>query len=54
MKHFIDEEYDSLKEYETNTFNRSCYTEDYDDIPIIHYEPDPDDWHEETIKHFQD
>lgn len=56
MKHFIDDEYDSLKEYETNLLN---HADDYKDgdyygKPIIHYEPDPDDWHEETIKHFQD
>ena len=53
MKHFIDEEYDSLKEYETNITNH-YENNDYYDKSIIHYEPYPDDWYEGTIKHFQD
>ncbi len=40
MKHFQDEEYDSMKEYETNLLN---HADDYKDgdyygNPIIHYE----------------
>ena len=53
MKHFIDEEYDSLKEYETNITNH-FENKDYYDKSIIHYEPYSDDWYEGTIKHFQD
>ena len=45
MKHFVDDEYDSLKEYETNLLNHADdYKDgDYYDRPIIHYEPNPDD-----------
>ena len=56
MKHFQDEGYDSMKEYETNLLNHADdYKDgDYYDKPIIHYEQYPDDWYEGTMKHFQD
>lgn len=36
MKHFIDEEYDSLKEYECSIMHHDDEYNDYYDKPIIH------------------
>jgi hypothetical protein len=56
MKHFIDEDYDSTEEYESNLLHHADdYKDgDYYDKPIINFEQYPDDWYEGTIIHFKD
>lgn len=56
MKHFQDENYDALKDYE---FGIAHHEENHNkneyEKPIgVHYEEYPDDWYEGTIHHFQD
>lgn len=58
MKHFSDDSCNKLPEYDRPTiYNERDWDsmKDYEmNIGGPHYEQDPDDWYEETIKHFQD
>lgn len=56
MKHFSDEGCNKLPEYDRPTIFYENYSmKDYEtNIGGPHCESDPDDWYEETIKHFND
>lgn len=57
MKHFQDEEYDSMKDYEFNTMShmRDEDKDDYDGSLVFrHWYEDKDDYESGQIKHFQE
>ena len=56
MKHFSDDSCNKQPEYDYSLFHRyNDEKENYYDKPIgVHFEPNPEDWYESTIKHFQD
>ena len=58
MKHFQDEEYDSMKDYEFNTMSHmkdEDKEDDYDGSLVFrHWHEDKDDYESGQIKHFQE
>lgn len=59
MKHFADEEYDSMKDYEFNIMSHMIdedKEDDYDGSLVFSHwhEDDNNDNYESAIKHFQD
>ena len=56
MKHFSDDGCNTQPEYDYSLLHRYSEenNENYDKPIGVHFEPDPDDWYEPTIKHFQD
>ena len=58
MKHFQDEEYDSMKDYEFNIMSHmrdEDKEDDYDGSLVFrHWHEDNNDNYESSIKHFQD
>lgn len=57
MKHFQDEEYDSMKDYEFNIMSHmrdEDEEDDYGSLVFKHWKEDKDDYESEQIKHFQE
>ena len=58
MKHFQDEEYDSMKDYEFNTMSHMRdedeEDDDYGSLVFKHWKEDEDDYEFGQIKHFQE
>lgn len=53
MKHFSDSDDNGYDD--GHWFSHWLEDEPEDDKPIgVHFDKDPDDWYEGTIKHFQD
>ena len=53
MKHFSDEGCNKCPDYDKGLLNYET-DDSYERSSIVHFEPDPDDWFESTIHHFQD
>lgn len=56
MKHFSDDGCNPQPEYDYSIFHRKDDEQqpEYDRPIGVHFDPEPEDYYEPTIKHFQD
>lgn len=54
MKHFLDDGCNPQPDYDKGILSHEESEDNYERSTVFNYEPDPEDWHEGTIHHFED
>ena len=54
MKHFSNDGCNPQPDYDKGILSHEESEDNYERSTVFHYEPDPEDWYENTIHHFND